>query len=165
MCVSILLAPMERKKQMLFFKTFNEVIKKREISAQRICTYLNQRTRYEVRLQLLHFLFGIAQSDGRVSQPELDKLSQLAGFLRIGNYDFSSIKAMFFKEADQAYKILEIQKSASDEDVKKAYRKMAKKYHPDRVVTEDEAIKKGAEEKFKQVQKAYETIQKERGIN
>lgn len=154
-----------KEKANAIFKTFNEVIKKREISAQRICNYLNQRTRYEVRLQLLHFLFGIAQSDGRVSQPELDKLNQLAGFLRIGNYDFSSIKAMFFKEADQAYKILEIQKSASDDEVKKAYRKMAKKYHPDRVVTQDEAIKRGAEEKFKQVQTAYETIQKERGMN
>ena len=154
-----------KEKANAIFRTFNEVIKKREISAQRICNYLNQRTRYEVRLQLLHFLFGIAQSDGRVSQAELDKLNQLAGFLRIGNYDFSSIKAMFFKEADQAYKILEIQKSASDEEVKKAYRKMAKKYHPDRVVTQDEAIKNGAEEKFKQVQKAYETIQKERGMS
>jgi DnaJ like chaperone protein len=154
-----------KEKANAIFRTFNEVIKKREISAQRICNYLNQRTRYEVRLQLLHFLFGIAQSDGRVSQPELDKLNQLAGFLRIGNYDFNSIKAMFFKEADQAYKILEIQKSATDDEVKKAYRKMAKKFHPDRVVTQDEAIKKGAEEKFKQVQKAYETIQKERGMS
>lgn len=154
-----------KEKANAIFRTFNEVIKKREISAQRICSYLNQRTRYEVRLQLLHFLFGIAQSDGRVSQAELDKLNQLAGFLRIGNYDFSSIKAMFFKEADQAYKILEIEKSATDDEVKKAYRTMAKKYHPDRVVTQDEAIKKGAEEKFKQVQKAYETIQNERGMN
>ena len=154
-----------KEKANAIFKTFNEVIKKQEVSAQHICSYLNQRTRYEVRLQLLHFLFGIAQSDGRVSMPELDKLHQLAGFLRIGDYDFSSIKAMFFKEADQAYKILEIQKSVSDDEVKKAYRKMAKKYHPDRVVTQDEAIKKGAEEKFKQVQKAYETIQKERGMN
>lgn len=154
-----------KEKANAIFRTFNEVIKKREVSAQRICNYLNQRTRYEVRLQLLHFLFGIAQSDGRVGQAELDKLSQLAGFLRIGTYDFNSIKAMFFKEADQAYKILEITKSARDDDVKKAYRKMAKKYHPDRVVTEDEAIKKGAEEKFKQVQKAYETIQKERGLS
>jgi DnaJ like chaperone protein len=41
---------------------------------------------------------------------------------------------------------------------------MAKKYHPDRVITENEAIKKGAEEKFKQVQKAYEQIQAERGL-
>ncbi|NKI31029.1 TerB family tellurite resistance protein [Croceivirga thetidis] len=147
------------------FRTFNEVIKKREISAQRICQYLNQRTRYEVRLQLLHFLFGIAQADGQVSQAEINKLNELAGFFRIGSRDFSSIKAMFFKDADQAYKILEIQKSASNDEVKKAYRQMAKKYHPDRVVTENEAIKKGAEEKFKEVQKAYETIQKERGIN
>jgi DnaJ like chaperone protein len=71
---------------------------------------------------------------------------------------------MFIKNADNAYKILEIEKSATDNDVKKAYRTMAKKYHPDRVNTENEAIKKGAEEKFKEVQIAYETIQKERGI-
>lgn len=146
------------------FRTFNEVIKKREINAQRICQYLNQRTRYEVRLQLLHFLFGIAQADGQVSQAEIAKLKELAGFFRIGLHDFESIKAMFFKDADQAYKILEIEKNATDEEVKKAYRTMAKKYHPDRVVTENEAIKKGAEDKFKEVQKAYETIQKERGI-
>ena len=71
---------------------------------------------------------------------------------------------MFIKSADNAYKILEIDKSATDEEVKKAYRTMAKKYHPDRVNTENEAIKKGAEEKFKEVQKAYEIIQQERGL-
>ncbi|MGB5645647.1 MAG: DnaJ domain-containing protein, partial [Muriicola sp.] len=71
---------------------------------------------------------------------------------------------MFVKAADNAYKILEIEKSVSDEEVKKAYRTMAKKYHPDRVNTENEAIKKGAEEKFKEVQKAYEQIQQERGM-
>ncbi len=146
------------------FRTFNEVIKKREISAQRICQILVQRTRYEVRLQLLHFLFSIANSDGVLSEAEIRKLSQLAGYLRIRAYDYDSIRAMFVKSADNAYKILEIEKSASDDEVKKAYRRMAKRYHPDKVVTENEAIKKGAEEKFKQVQKAYEQIQKERGI-
>ncbi|TKD67336.1 TerB family tellurite resistance protein [Flavobacterium sp. ASW18X] len=154
-----------KEKANAIFKTFNEVIKKREVSAERICTYLNQRTRHEVRLQLVHFLFGIAQSDGQASTAEINKLKQIATYLRIGNYDFESIKAMFVKEADNAYKILEISKAASDDEVKKAYRTMAKKYHPDRVVTEDEAIKKGAEEKFKQVQKAYETIQQERGLS
>ncbi|MET6989667.1 TerB family tellurite resistance protein [Sediminicola arcticus] len=146
------------------FRTFNEVIKKREISADRICAYLNQRTRYEVRLQLLHFLFGIAQSDGNISPLEIDKIKEIAGYLNVGMIDFESIKAMFIKSADTAYKILEIERSVSDEEVKKAYRTMAKKYHPDRVNTENEAIKKGAEEKFKEVQKAYETIQKERGL-
>ncbi len=154
-----------KEKANAIFRTFNDVIKKREVSAQRICAYLTQRTRYEVRLQLLHFLFGIAQADGQISSAEINKLREIAGYLRLGHHDFESIMAMFVKSADNAYKILEIEKSASDDEVKKAYRTMAKKYHPDRVVTEDEAIKKGAEEKFKEVQKAYETIQRERGIS
>lgn len=154
-----------KEKANAIFRTFNDVIKKREISTQRICEYMVQRTRYEVRLQLLHFLFGIAQADGQVSKSELGKLQEIAGYLRVGRHDFDSIMAMFIKSADTSYKILEIDKNATDEEVKKAYRNMAKKYHPDRVVTENEAIKKGAEEKFKEVQKAYETIQKERGIS
>ncbi len=154
-----------KEKANAIFRTFNEVIKKREVSAQRICQYLNQRTRYEVRLQLLHFLFGIAQADGQISNAEVAKLKELAGYLRVGGIDFESIMAMFIKSADNAYKILEIQKGATDDEVKKAYRTMAKKYHPDKVITENEAIKKGAEEKFKEVQKAYEVIQKERGMS
>jgi len=153
-----------KEKANAIFRTFNEVIKNREISAQRICTYLNQRTRYEVRLQLLHFLFGIAQADGAVSNLEIEKIKEIAGYLRVGRQDFESIKAMFIKSADNAYKILEIEKGVSDDEVKKAYRKMAKKYHPDKVITDNEAIKKGAEEKFKEVQRAYEQIQNERGI-
>ncbi len=146
------------------FRTFNEVIKKREISAQNICEFLNQRTRYEVRLQLLHFLFGIAGADGSISPLEIEKIKEIASYLKVGSVDFDSIMAMFVKSADTAYKILEIDRTATDEDVKKAYRTMAKKYHPDRVNTQNEAIKKGAEEKFKEVQKAYETIQRERGL-
>lgn len=153
-----------KEKANAIFRTFNEINKSREISAQRICAYLNQRTRYEVRLQLLHFLFGIAQADGAVSNAEADKIREIAGYMRVALRDFESIKAMFVKSADNAYKILEIEKTATDDQVKKAYRTMAKKYHPDRVNTKDEAIKKGAEEKFKEVQKAYETIQSERGL-
>lgn len=146
------------------FRTFNEVNKKHEISAQRICYYLNQRISYEVRLQLVHFLFGIAQADGSVTEPEIAKIRDIAAFFKMGKSDFESIKAMFVKSTNNAYKILEIEKSASNDEVKKAYRKMAKKYHPDKVVTENEAIKKGAEDKFKEVQKAYEAIQAERGL-
>jgi len=147
------------------FRSFNEINKKGEISAQRVCTFLAQRTRYEVRLQLLHFLFGIAQADGGISNPEIQKIREIAGYLRVSLNEFDSIKAMFVKSANNSYKILDVAKSATDAEVKKAYREMAKKYHPDRVNTKDEAIKKGAEEKFKQVQEAYETIQKERGLN
>lgn len=147
------------------FRSFNEINKKGEISAHRVCTFLAQRTRYEVRLQLLHFLFGIAQADGSISNSEIQKIREIAGYLRVPLNEFDSIKAMFVKSANNSYKILDVPKSATDAEVKKAYREMAKKYHPDRVNTKDEAIKKGAEEKFKQVQAAYETIQKERGLN
>lgn len=146
------------------FRTFNTVIKDREISAQRIGSYLKQRLRYEVRLQLLHFLFGIAQADGAVSKAEVEKIKEIAGCLQVQFRDFESIMAMFVKSADNAYKILEIERTASDEEIKKAYRNMVKKYHPDKVITDDEAIKKGAEEKFKEVQRAYEDIQRERGF-
>ncbi len=146
------------------FKVFNEVIKKREISAQRICSILQQRTRYESRLQILHFLFSIANSDGHVSEPEVKEINRISGFLGVNYRDFESIKAMFFKNPDSAYKILEIDRTATDAEVKAAYRTMAKKYHPDKLQHMDEAYQKGAEEKFRKVQEAYEQLQKERGF-
>ncbi|GGX12124.1 TerB family tellurite resistance protein [Aquimarina muelleri] len=147
------------------FRTFNEIIKSREVSAQHICLYITQHTRYPSRLQILHFLFGIANADGSVSVSEAEEIQKIAGFLRINFKDFESIKAMFFKTGDHAYKILEIDKTATDADVKKAFRTMAKKYHPDKVQHMDQIHIKGAEAKFKEVQKAYDQIKKERGIN
>ncbi|MDB9980216.1 molecular chaperone DjiA [Ulvibacter sp.] len=146
------------------FKVFNEVIKKKEISASRICELLRSRTRYESRLQILHFLFSISNADGHVSEAETDEINRISGFLGVQFRDFESIKAMFFKNPDSAYKILEIDNTASDAEVKKAYRTMAKKYHPDKLQHMDEAYQKGAEEKFRKVQEAYEQLQNERGF-
>ncbi|HET8886653.1 MAG TPA: TerB family tellurite resistance protein [Salinimicrobium sp.] len=146
------------------FRTFNEVIKNREISAYRIGGYLAVRTHYATRLHITHFLFNIANADGRVSEAEARKIQEISGHLRIDFKDFESLKAMFFKSADTAYKILEIEKSATDAEVKAAFRKMAKKYHPDKLQHMDEAYRSGAEEKFTKVQEAYEQIQKERGM-
>ncbi|MAM19403.1 MAG: TerB family tellurite resistance protein [Bacteroidota bacterium] len=146
------------------FRTFNEVVKNRQVSASRIARYLAARTKYPTRLQIVHFLFGIAQADGRVSESEANVIREIAGYLQLGRSDFESIKAMFFKNTDSAYTILEIDKNATDAEVKKAYRKMAKKYHPDKLGHMDEAYRKGAEEKFRKVQEAYEQIQKERGF-
>jgi len=146
------------------FRVFNEVIKSREISAQKICTLLRQRMRYESRLQVLHFLFSIANSDGHVSEAEVNEINRISDFLGVYSQDFKSIKAMFFKNPDSAYRILEIERSATDAEVKAAYRKMAKKYHPDKLQHMDEVYQKGAEEKFQKVQEAYEQLQKERGF-
>ena len=116
------------------------------------------------RLQLLHYLFGIANADGQIHPKEMISLQKIANYLYINSRDFESIKSMFIDSADQAYKILEISKSASDADLKAAYRKMVKKYHPDKLASMGEEHKKGAQDKFIKVQQAYELISKERGL-
>ena len=146
------------------FAKFNTEVKKEQQNLNEITSLFVQRAPYETRLQILHFLFAIANADGHVAEVEVQKILQIANALQLRSMDFESIKAMFVKSADNAYKILEISPSATDTEVKKAYRTMAKKYHPDKLQTDDAALKKGAQEKFQQVQAAYETIQKERGL-
>jgi DnaJ like chaperone protein len=140
------------------FRTFNTQIKKETQHLDQLTRVFVQQTAYETRLQILHFLFGIANADGNISDVELQKLSQVASGMRLRLPDFESIKAMFVKNSDNAYKILEIDSNASQDEIKSAYRKMAKKYHPDKLRGQDPAMIKGAEEKFREVQKAYETL-------
>ena len=139
-------------------------ISKQNISTRQVCTQIRQMMDHASRLQLLHFLFGIAKADGFVTEDELRQIYTITGYLGISNRDYESIEAMFYNTSDNAYKILEIDKSVSDDAVKKAYRTMAKKYHPDRVGHLGKEHQEGAEAKFRQVQEAYEHIQKERGF-
>lgn len=146
------------------FRLFKEINKQDNISTRQVCLQIRQMMKHASRLQLIHFLFGIAKADGLVSDLEEAQIHSIAGYLGISHNDYESLKAMFYKTTDSAYKILEIEKNASNEEIKKAYRNMAKKYHPDKVIHLGKEHQKGAEEKFKQVQEAYEQIQKERGI-
>lgn len=146
------------------FRLFGGIIKKEKISSRQVCMQIRQHMDHSARLQLLHFLFGIAKSDGDVSEVEMQAIQRIAGYLYINDRDFKSIKAMFYNEVNAAYKILEIDKKATNEEVKKAYRKMVKKHHPDKLRHLGEEHMKGAEEKFRMIQKAYEQIQKERGL-
>ena len=146
------------------FKLFGGFIKNKSVSARQVCMQIRQHMTHASRLQLIHFLFGIAKADGLVTEPEVISIKSIAGYLYINQQDFESIKAMFYDNSESAYKILEIEKSASNDEVKKAYRKMAKKFHPDKLQHLGDEHVKGAEDKFKKVQKAYEQIQKERGM-
>jgi DnaJ like chaperone protein len=82
----------------------------------------------------------------------------------LSDKDYESLKAMHHKDTDAAYKILETDKSATDEEIKKTYRRMAMKYHPDKVRGLGEQHEKSAQEKFIKVQEAYEQIKTERGM-
>ncbi|WP_428740987.1 TerB family tellurite resistance protein [Tenacibaculum sp.] len=146
------------------FKLFNGIIKK-QISTRQVCLQIRQYMSHSMRLQLIHFLFGIAKADGEVTSIEEQEIRKIASYLYINEHDYSSIKAMFYDESDSAYKMLEITKEVSNDELKKAYRRMAKKYHPDKLQNLGEEHKKGANEKFQKIQAAYEQIKKERGIS
>ena len=119
---------------------------------------------YSQRLQLFQYLVSIATSDGDFSTSEKSVLEAIASAIRLTSTDAASIIAMYYKEADSAYTVLEISPSATDDEVRSAYRRMAMKYHPDRVATLGPEVQKAAEEKFKKIQEAYATIKKQRGI-
>jgi len=137
---------------------------RQKIPVTDVCHQIKSYMDYPSRLQLIHFLFGIAASDGQIHPEELVLIRHISVSLGISTADYTSIEAMMIPRTDWAYDVLEIAATATDEQVKKAFRKMAVKYHPDKVSYLGEEIQLAANEKFKKVNQAYQLISKERGI-
>ncbi|NOU16095.1 MAG: DnaJ domain-containing protein [Bacteroidales bacterium] len=140
-------------------------ILKQQVPLKDVCTQIRDNVDYSSRLQLIHLLFGVAYADGIVSKAEQDVISDISGFLGISSQDFESIKAMFVVNINSYYTILEVEPTSTNEEIKKAYRSMAIKHHPDKVGYLGEDLRKNAEQKFKKINEAYEKIKKERGFN
>ena len=138
---------------------------RQEIPLRDVCLQINRNMDYSSRLQLLHLLFGVSAADQKFHPSEVNLIEKISGYLGIASSDYQSIRNMFIPETDSAYKILEIDPSATNDEIKKAYRNMAVKYHPDKVSHLGEDFRKTADEKFKKVNEAYEKIKKERNIN
>ncbi|MBK6525485.1 MAG: TerB family tellurite resistance protein [Crocinitomicaceae bacterium] len=135
-----------------------------DIQVREICFQIRQNMEHPLRLELLRYLFEVSRSDGHVDKSEITLLHQISNYLGISEKDFLSLKNMYYKDVDSAYKILEINTNATDEEVKKAYRKMAVKYHPDKLSSLGPEFEKNGKEKFQKVQEAYDKIKKERGF-
>ncbi len=138
---------------------------KQNIPVEEVSRQIGQYMDYSSRLQLMHFLFGISKADGHVSESELKMMEQISYYMGINSSDFNSIKSTFYDDPDSAYAVLEVEASASDEEIKKAYRKMAVKYHPDKVAYLGDEVKNKAKEKFQKLNEAYERIKKSRGMS
>ncbi len=140
-------------------------ILKQDINVQDVSVQVGKFTDYPSKLQLLHYLFGISASDNLYHPDEVGVISVIARYMGISGSDFNSVRAMFIKSTDWAYDVLEITPQATDDEVKRAYREMAKKHHPDKVASLGEDIRRAATEKFQKISAAYEEIKKQRGIS
>ena len=139
-------------------------ILKQDIPVRDVCLQIKGNMDYSSRLQLLHLLFNISLADTAIHKSEIEIIEKISNYLGVASNDFLSIKNMFIPETDSSYKILEIDPTSSNEDIKKAYRRMAMKYHPDKVSHLGEEFRKTADEKFRKVNEAYNRIKKERNI-
>lgn len=139
-------------------------ILKQDVPLRDVCYQVRDNMDYSSRLQLLHLLFGISEADGVKHPKEIEVINRIADWIGVSVVDFDSIKAMFIDNTEAYYRVLEISPSATNDEIKKAYRTMAIKYHPDKVGYLGEDIRASAEQKFQKVTEAYDKIKKERGI-
>ena len=165
------------------------------IDLQNVCENIKNNTNIQERILILQFLFGLAQADGQIDNTEIYVIRNIALSIGIPSSTFEALKSMFvgysyqggysgsygsgygynsgsssyssttYHNLDDDYKILEVSSDATNEEVKKAYRKAAIKHHPDKVSHLGEEVRKAAEEKFSKVNEAYERIKKSRGMN
>ncbi len=136
----------------------------KEIPLRDVCLQIRQYMPEAQRIQLLQYLFGISAADGDVHPREVVIIKSIADYMGVSNADYESVKAMFYRDVDGDYIILEVAPDASDEEVKKAYRKMAVKFHPDKVADLGEEAQRAAKERFQKVQDAWESVKKRRGL-
>ncbi|MBR4773026.1 MAG: TerB family tellurite resistance protein [Bacteroidales bacterium] len=160
----------ERGRQML--KVLQQMVQ-RDIPIDQVCAQIKVNTDYSTRYHMVDFLFGIGGADGEFHQTEINMLRLIAQYLGISASDYTSIherhvgyssNQSFTHSSNQKdpYRVLGIDSSATDDEVKKAYRRMAMKYHPDRVAGMSEEMQRNAAEQMKEINQAYETIKQRR---
>lgn len=156
---------------------------KKEIYFDEVCAQIKANTDYTTRYHMFDFLFGVAGADAAMHPSEIRILKNIATRLGINSRDYLSIysrHAYAYQDnsgssysssgssstayTKDPYKILGIDSTATDDEVKKAYRRLALKYHPDKVEGMGEEIKKNAERQFREINEAYETIKQVRGM-
>lgn len=136
----------------------------KDIPLDDVCKQVRFNMNSPLKLQIIHYLYDIAAADGEVHESEIRIIEEIAMKIGLSARDHNSVKSMFVKETDSAYEILGVSKSSTNDEIKKAYRSMAVKYHPDKVSNMGEDIQNAAKEKFQTLNDAYERIKKERNI-
>ncbi len=131
---------------------------------QDCCLQIAHNVDYSGRLQLLNFLVMIGQADGHVPPIELQALKDVAQWMKMSPSEVDSMLHLRGESLDDAYRVLGVSPDATDDELKKAYRRLALEHHPDRVAKLGDDVRKAAEKKFQEINAAKERIWKARGI-
>jgi DnaJ like chaperone protein len=141
---------------------------KQEFDLNQVCMQVRGSMRINEKRLIMQYLFGIALADNHFDQSEAAVLRQIALQIGISTAEFASMHAMHGGKGGGSstndYQVLGIQQNATNDDIKKAYRKLVVKNHPDKVAHLGEAHVEAAKQKFQKIQTAYSNIKKERGL-
>lgn len=131
---------------------------------QQACNQIAYHVDYSGRLQLLNFLVMIAQADGHVDQVEVAALKEVAQWMQMSPQEVDAMLHLEGDSLEDAYKVLGVSADATDDELKKAYRRLALEHHPDRVAKLGDDVRKAAEKKFQEINAAKDRIWKARGL-
>jgi len=128
------------------------------------CAFVNSHLDQSSKLQLIHFLYNLANIDGNACDAEQKLLKKISNVLRVSLSEDKSIGRVEVREKEiiMAYATLGANRNDSIIDLKKAYRTLANKYHPDKVAFLDENQKRNAKDQFQRLSSAYEIIKKDK---
>ena len=121
-------------------------------------------TQYYAILQLL---FAVAASDGKIAKKEDDFITRVGLLLQFTRDRIQIIRNQFVNSnvssegsIKQYLSVLGLSEGATKDEIKSAYRSLAKEFHPDKLNGMSQGIKDLAKEKFQQIQLAYENLNK-----
>jgi DnaJ like chaperone protein len=114
----------------------------------------------------MDLLFQIALADGKVHHAEQQAIDDIRHIFGISDSEFNNIKARYIDTAEKYYGVLSCTQASTDEEIKKQYKKLAKDFHPDTIISKGlpEEFVAFATKRFQEIQEAYEKIKKKRGL-
>ena len=159
--------PMDERQKDFARHVFNEA-KGSPYAIEDFASQLYQSLQHQPALVQSFFdlLFKIAAADGKLHPAEENALKSIKLIFRLSDRQYDDIKAVYFKDLDKHYKMLNCTPDSSIEEIKSNYKKLVKDFHPDKIISKGlpEEFIEFAEGRFREIQESYEKIRKERNF-